>query len=164
MPKWVTLMHYMVTTSITITMVFVLAFISRVSPSDAFGGANLVTHVFCPLLILISFYQMESGHIFTWKDRLFAVVPFCSYMIVYLIEVVAVGEANGGWPDIYHITEYLSPSLAIPLSLLLAFGVSTAVALLSNYLTKNAEKKCLCSGARIAASRYSDCAEVYFFN
>lgn len=135
LPKWVAEIHYMATVSITITMVFVLAFMSWASPDDAFGGVNLVTHVFCPLIILFSFFQMESDHLFTWKDRLLGVIPFCLYMTVYFIEVVMIGKPNGGWPDIYQITAFTSPCLAIPLLLLLGLGVSTVIALLSNYFT-----------------------------
>ena len=109
---------------------------SWANPDGAFGGSNLVTHVFCPLLILISFFQMENGHLLTWKDRLLGLVPFCIYIIVYYIEVVVIGESNGGWQDVYHIIEYISPAIAIPVLLLLSFGVSTFIALLSNYLTK----------------------------
>ncbi|MBR1913496.1 MAG: hypothetical protein IJ827_01565, partial [Lachnospiraceae bacterium] len=92
-------------------------------------------------LILISFFQMENGHLLTWKDRLLGLVPFCIYIIVYYIEVVVIGESNGGWQDVYHIREYISPAIAIPVLLLFAFGVSTFIALLSNYLTKKRKKK-----------------------
>ena len=136
LPKWVSVVHYMATVSITITMVVVLAFLSFVSPEEALGGANLVTHVFCPLLILISFFQMESGILFTWKERLLGILPFCLYLIVYLIEVAVIGEANGGWPDIYHILDFLPPFWAVLVALMFAFGTGTAVALLSNFLTK----------------------------
>ena len=141
LPKWVALLHYMATTSIAVTMVFVLAFMSWADPQGAFGGANLVAHVVCPPLILLSFFQMESGHRFTWKDRLLAVLPCAAYLIVYYVEVVLIGEANGGWPDIYHVREYTSPAVAIPAFLLLAFGVSTAVAAVSNLLTKRRRQK-----------------------
>ncbi len=141
MPKWVALLHYMATVSIAVTMVFVLAFISWVSPADAFGGANFITHVVCPPLILLSFFQMESGHLFSWRDRLLGILPCFLYMIVYYIEVALIGEANGGWPDIYRVCEYTSPALAIPAFLLLAFGVSDAVAFFSNRLTKKRIKE-----------------------
>ena len=107
LPKWVAVMHYLSATSITIVFVFALAFMSWANPDGAFGGSNLVTHVFCPLLILISFFQMENGHLLTWKDRLLGLVPFCIYIIVYYIEVVVIGESNGGWQDVYHIIEYI---------------------------------------------------------
>ena len=140
-PKWVALLHYVAATTITVTMAVASAFISWVSPEDAFGGSNIVTHVFCPLLILLSFFQMENGHLFSWKDRLIGVVPLCLYMIVYFVEVVVIGEANGGWPDIYRIMEFVSPAAALALSPLFAFAVSTVVALISNALTKRRTAK-----------------------
>ena len=140
-PKWVAVMHYVVTASITVTMLFVLAFMSWAAPDGAFGGVNILTHVFCPLLILISFFQIESGHLFTWKDRLLSVIPFSVYSVVYLVEVFVIGETNGGWRDIYHVKDYISPFLAFPLLLLLAFGVCISVALLANRLTKERNKK-----------------------
>ena len=141
LPKWVALLHYMATTTINVTMVFVFAFMSWASPEGAFGGANFITHIICPLLILFSFFQMESGRLFTWKDRLLGIVPGAAYMLVYFIEVALVGEASGGWPDIYQVCERLHPALAIPAFLLLAFGVSTGIALLSNWLTRRRRKK-----------------------
>ena len=140
-PRWVELIHFIATTAIAVTMVFVLAFISWASPEDAFGGANLFTHLVCPPLILISFFQMEGGRRFTWKDRLLGIAPCFAYLTVYYIEVVLVGEANGGWPDLYRVQEFLSPAVAIPAFLLLAFGVSTIIALISNFLTKKRNKK-----------------------
>ena len=141
LPEWVAVIHYLAATSITIMMVFVLAFMSWASPEDAFGGGNLVTHIFCPALILISFFQLENGRLYIWKDCLLGMIPFSVYLIVYLIEVVVIGESNGGWPDIYQIQEFMLPALAVPVLLLLAFAVSAAVALLSNYLTKKRNKK-----------------------
>ena len=135
-PGWTAIFHFMSTTCITVTMVFVLAFMSWVEPEDAFGGANLFAHVFCPLLILTLFLQMETGYIFTLRDRLISIIPFCIYMTVYYYEVVLVSRDAGGWPDIYHITEYAPPFIAIPLLLLIAFGTSSAIAAISNLLTK----------------------------
>ena len=140
LPKWVAVMHYIATNTIALTMVFVYAFISWVSPEDAFGGSNIVTHVFCPILILIFFFQIEGGHMFTWKDRLLAIVPFCLYTVIYLIEVVVIGEENGGWKDIYRIKEFLTPLTAITI-LLLVFGVTIAIALISNHFTKKRMKR-----------------------
>jgi len=141
LPKWVALMHFTATVTIAVTMVFVLAFMSWASPDDAFGGSNFVTHVICPLLILVSFLQIETGRLFTWGDRLIGIAVCFVYLAVYVIEVAIVGEAHGGWPDIYRVCEFTSPALAIPAFLLLAFGVSTAVALISNRITKKRNKK-----------------------
>lgn len=58
LPKWIALFHYISTTSVAVMLVFVLAFISWSSPYDAFGDSNLAMHIFCPILILITFFQI----------------------------------------------------------------------------------------------------------
>ena len=136
LPGWVAAAHYIAAVSIAIMMVFVLAFMSWACPENAFGGANLVTHVFCPVLILVSFFQTENGRVYSLRDRLLGVVPFLAYGIVYSIEVWLIGEANGGWTDIYQIKAHVPPALAIPALLLIGLIVSSAIAAVSNRLTK----------------------------
>ncbi|MBQ9545038.1 MAG: hypothetical protein IJV00_07920 [Clostridia bacterium] len=141
LPEWAAVLYYVAASSIAVTMVFVFAFMSWNYPEEAFGGANLATHVICPILIILSFFQTESGRIFTFRDRLLGAVPFGIYSIVYLVEVEMIGEKNGGLPDVYHVKDMISPYLALPILLILAFGVSTAVALISNRITKKRNKK-----------------------
>ncbi len=136
LPGWVAAAHYIAAVSIAITMVFVLAFMSWAAPENAFGGGNIVTHVFCPVLILLSFFQTENGRVYSLKDRLLGVVPFLAYGIVYAIKVWLVGEENGGWPDVYQIAAHVPPALAIPALLLIGLIVSSAIAAVSNRLTK----------------------------
>ena len=141
LPGWVAVAHHLSATSIAIVMIFVLVFVSRVSPFDAFGESNIFLHVYCPVLILIAFFQTENGYIYTIRDRLIGCIPFFIYSLIYFVKVVLIGEANGGWPDLYRITEFMSPALAFPLMLLFAFGISSLVAVVSNWLTgKRAEK------------------------
>ena len=148
LPKWVAVIHFAAAASIAYVMFFVLAFMSWISPVDAFGGPNTVTHIICPLLIIISFFQIENGHIFTMKDRLVGIIPFGVYAVVYFIEVVAIGESNGGWPDLYHVQEYIPAAAAIPFLLLLCFGVSNAVAIVSNRITKKRNENTFASWSK----------------
>ena len=141
LPKWVAIIHYISASSIAIVMVLVAAFMSWVSPYDAFGGINIITHVFCPLLILISFFQVENRYTYTVRDRFIGCIPFWIYGVIYFIEVVLIGETNGGWKDIYQIQEYMSPIMAMPFLMLIGLGVSWLVASISNYLTKKREEK-----------------------
>ena len=135
LPKWIALMHYSATISVTVMLLCVLSFISWVSPDDAFGGANIVTHIFCPVLILISFFQIENEYIYTLKNQSLGMVPLCLYIIAYFVEVILIGEANGGWPDIYHIKDFLPYYFAIPILFLFGLGISFAIRVLSNRLT-----------------------------
>ena len=141
LPAWLARMHYLATCSITITMVFVLFIMSWVSPADAFEGPNLFTHVFCPILILISFFQVENGYLYTARDWVCGCIPFCLYILVYVFEVFLIGEANGGWPDLYRIGAYVPPALAFPLALLYGVGVSAVIAVISNQLTKKRRER-----------------------
>ena len=50
LPRWIALMHYSAAISVTVMLLCVICFISWVSPDDAFGGANIITHIFCPVL------------------------------------------------------------------------------------------------------------------
>lgn len=61
LPRWIALMHYSAAISVTVMLSCVICFISWVSPDDAFGGANIITHIFCPVLILISFFRLRMS-------------------------------------------------------------------------------------------------------
>ena len=141
LPKWIAILYYTSATSIAIMMFFVLAFISWTSPYDAFGGINLIMHVFCPILILISFFQIENGYNYSIKDRFIGFIPFCIYIITYFIEVVVIGETNGGWFDLYQIKEHVPIIIALPLIILFGLFISFVVANISNYLTKKRKEK-----------------------
>lgn len=141
LPRWTGVIHFMATTSISVTMVFVLALMSWISPEDAFGEAGIFTHVINPLLILISFFQIENGYTYTKKDRFLGIIPFCIYMVVYYIKVVIIGEANGGWSDIYHIQKYVPAHVGMLFLLLLVLIISTSIGSLSNYLTQRRSKR-----------------------
>ena len=62
-------------------------------------------------------------------------VPLCLYIIAYFVEVILIGEANGGWPDIYHIKDFLPYYLAIPVLFIFGIGISFAIRILSDRLT-----------------------------
>lgn len=136
LPRWVAVMHYLAACSIAVMAVFVALFMSWASPEDAFGGSNIVTHVACPILILLSFFQTENGYIFSTKDKLIGALPFYLYTAVYFVEALVIGESRGGWPDIYRIGEYVPPLAAIPFALAFGFAVSSLVAGASNALTR----------------------------
>lgn len=117
-------------------MIFVAAFISWADPDRAYKGFNILTHLFCPILILISFFMTENGYLYTLRDRLLGLIPFVLYIVVYFTEVVLIGEAHGGWPDIYRITKYAHPLPAIAILLVMSFAINTLIAVISNHFTK----------------------------
>ncbi len=136
LPRWIVRMHYSATVCISTVMAFVLCFISWIYPEGAFGGSNLFTHVFCPILILISFFQIENRYTFTLRDQFIGLTPFFIYVVVYVIEVAIIGEDNGGWPDIYQILTYVPAWAGVLILLLFGSLVSFVIRLIANYLTK----------------------------
>ena len=54
-------------------------------------------------------------------------------MLLYLVMVVIIGEANGGWRDIYKLATYLPPAISTPL--MLGFGVAVGIRAVYNRLT-----------------------------
>lgn len=136
LPGWIAVMHYSATVSVAIILLFVLFVMSWISPYDAFGDFNLILHIFCPILILISFFQTESEYIYTLRDQLIGLAPFVIYMMVYFVEAILIGEENGGWQDIYRIQEFPLHWLSVTLLFFAAIGISFVLRWLSNHLTR----------------------------
>ncbi len=141
LPEWLAAFHYAGASSIAVVAAFVLAFISWTSPQDAFGGHNFFTHVVCPVLILIAFFQAENGQTYSARDRIAACIPFAAYASVYFVEVGLIGEKNGGWPDLYRVTEFLPPLAGWFLFLLFGTVVALIVGAISDRLTEFRKKK-----------------------
>ena len=95
-PKWVLLFYYSGVV------------ISRIDVVNAYGGYNFYLHLVCPIMILVSFFLIESYYKLTIKDAALTIIPIFIYAMVYIYEVVIIGEDNGGWQDIYYFTKYVS--------------------------------------------------------
>lgn len=124
-PKWALLFYYSSVVCTTLIMFFAIFVISRIDMVNAFGGYNFYLHLICPIMILISFFLIESYYRLSIKDAVLTVIPIFIYAIVYIYEVVIVGESAGGWEDIYYFTKnapFMVSFIAMMLiSLLVAF-------------------------------------------
>ncbi len=140
-PKWVAMLHYCGMVCTTLTMVFSVGITSWIDPHAAFGGYNLYLHIICPIMVIVSFFLVESGFRYTLRDAFFASVPALLYEVIYFYEAVVVGEANGGWEDMYHMTEYLPAAVSAVIVTLLALSVSLLTRRLYNGLTALRLKK-----------------------
>ena len=140
-PKWAAIFHYSGTICTTLTMIFAICVISWFDPNMAFGGTNLFLHLICPILVLISFFMVESDHHYTFRDSLIGLIPFFIYCSVYLYQVIFVGENNGGWSDFYHVTDYVPLYISFLGIMLMGFGIALAIRLFSNRLNECRRKK-----------------------
>lgn len=97
-PRAMTVLKFIGTAAVTLTMTVVLVFLG---PTQGYGkmfsGVCLELHLICPLLAIISFCFFERGNPLARRDTLFALLPTFIYGTVYLILVVFVGR----WPDFY---------------------------------------------------------------
>ena len=140
-PKWVAMFHYSGMVCTTLTMVFSLVFMSWVDPEAAFGGYNTYLHILCPILVLLSFFLVEAGFHYTLKDSLIAAGPTFLYEMIYMVEVVIIGKENGGWEDMYHMTEYVPFAVSVVGVTLLALGISLLIRRLYNRMIRIRSRK-----------------------
>ncbi len=136
-PRWAAKLYYIGASSISLIMFFAAFVISRTDPVMAFGGANFYLHIICPVMVMLSFFFIESNYLYTAKDALQCVIPMLIYGVVYFIEVVIIGEANGGWPDYYSLTTNAPVAVSAAIMFLLAFGIAFLIGRISNRLSKN---------------------------
>ena len=134
-PRWVALLHYCGMVGTTLTMVFSVGITSWVDRQGAFGGNNLYLHIVCPIMVIVSFFMVESGFHYTLKEALAALIPTLIYAVVYIYEVLIVGEENGGWEDMYHMTEYVPAAVSLVGIIMLALGLSLLIRWLYNKMT-----------------------------
>ncbi|MBR3532650.1 MAG: hypothetical protein IKN80_02005 [Clostridiales bacterium] len=143
LPRWVTVLYYAGMVSTTLTMFVTLCFISWNNPVLAFGGYNSYLHIICPIMVIICFFMIESGYMYTVRDAAFTVIPTVLYVMLYIIEVVVIGEEHGGWEDLYGMLDYVPVPVAVISVPLIAFGVSNLVRVINNSLVKKRRRKLL---------------------
>ena len=140
-PTWISIFLYSGMVCTTLTMVCTILFISWADPQLAFGGYNVYLHFVCPIAVIIAFFMVESGYLYTKKDAIKAVIPLILYLIVYLYEVVLLGENNGGWADLYHIRDHVSVWVSLLCFPLIALAVAFIIRFLKNRTALRRRKK-----------------------
>ena len=128
--------HYCGMVCTTLTMVFSVGFMSWVDPNAAFGGYNLYLHIVCPIMVIVSFFLVESGFHYTLRDACGAAIPSLLYEVVYAYEVAIVGQENGGWEDMYHMMEVVPIVVSLLVISALALGISLLIRWLYNKLAR----------------------------
>ena len=149
-PNWLIVLKHTATTAVAVTFITVLLILA---PGYAYMGKGYFTlfsnnsfimHFLTPIMAIITFVFFECSKKVSFKKSLFGLLPVILYSILYTIMVVAIGEANGGWPDFYNFT--LGGKIwMIPISIFtmyfLAFALSTMIAKLHNIKDKKSNGK-----------------------
>ena len=136
-PKWMMLLHYSGTICTTVTLMFVLAFISWYDPILAFGYQNFFLHIICPLTVLISFFMVESDYTLTKKDTLLGMIPFTAYAVAYLYNVVIAGN----WQDHYMLNTFTPFYFSLPGMFVVTYLISMIIRYVHNRLAWYRKKK-----------------------
>jgi len=135
-PKWLQRIHYTGTVCLTLTMAFAVLFISWFDPVVAFGGANFFLHIISPLMILLSFFMVESGHKLDRVDNLLSIIPVAAYGGLYYYNVILAGN----WDDHYHLNEYVPFFVSILILFVLVYLIGWGIRFLYNRLLARRDK------------------------
>ena len=141
-PKWVSLFQYSGAICTTLTMIFSIIFIFPTQgPEMAFGGMNFWLHIICPIMALVLLFMVEIDIQFSLSDTMACLVPFFLYSLVYIVNVVLLGEENGGWRDIYMINTYVPAAVSAPLIFMLGFAIAYVIRFFYNRLSAFRQKQ-----------------------
>ena len=92
----------MATCAVTLTFLTVVFFLApRMGYIDSFKGAYFPMHLSTPLLAAVMYIFFEENQKLRTLDFLFGLVPTIIYGAIYTVEVVVIGQENGGWNDFY---------------------------------------------------------------
>lgn len=106
LPRWIVMFQYCGASGVLITLTSTLIFILPLRGAAAVTGMNFWLHLVTPVLTVILFECVETGAFFRLRDMLLALIPYWTYMLVYFLMVIVVGEENGGWADIYYTAAF----------------------------------------------------------
>lgn len=141
-PKWVQLLQYSGAICTTLTMVFAIFLIFPAKgPLIAFGRMNFWLHVVCPIMTLVLLFSVETDLDLSVNDSLLCLSPFYIYALIYITNVVLVGEENGGWRDIYKLTAFIPPALSTPLMFMLGLGIALLIRRLYNRVSLHRQRQ-----------------------
>ena len=135
-PKWLLLFHYSGAICTTVTFAFALGILSWYDSRVAFGNENIFLHIVCPLLVLLSFFMVESERKLSRKDTLIGLIPFAFYAFLYLFQVVV----SKGWDDHYQLNAFIPFYYTMPMMFLLAIGIAIIIRVIHNKILKAREQ------------------------
>jgi hypothetical protein len=102
-----------------------------------YQGTGMYMHLAGPLAALITFLFLENDYRIKIPESFLALVPSLLYGAVYLVEVVIIGEQNGGWMDFYTFNRGGLWYITMPVILVATYVIATVTRLIHNKLTKD---------------------------
>lgn len=126
-PKPAIILKFAGVVTVMITMITCLIYLAPTYGFGfIFGNTFFHMHLGGPLMAFISFCFFEKGERLGILEAQLAHIPCIIYSVIYFVMVYAVGEANGGWRDLYHFSDnstwYIAAILLTVQEIIILFG------------------------------------------
>ena len=132
LPRWLVVFQYAGATCVAITLLTALLLILPVEGTTAVTGTDFWLHLVAPLCTITLYQCVETDIVLDRRDTVIAQVPFWIYMIIYYVEVVVIGKANGGWSDFYKVRAYFPAWVSVLVMLAVGFGIASLLRVIHN--------------------------------
>ena len=128
LPAWALFLKYAGTAAVTVTMLTVFFVLGPLLHEwkELLSGAQLLLHLICPLLAIVSFLAFEKERPMSAWAIVAGIVPVLLYAVLYWYRVICVPEARK-WPDFYGFNRNGKWPLMCALMLLGASLISVAL-------------------------------------
>ena len=102
LPDWVVVMMHVTVTAVALTFLVSLCILAPVKGFILiFSGSRFFLHGVCPVVSIVTYCCFINSHLIRKREAGLAMIPVLIYAAVYVVMVVVIGEANGGWNDFY---------------------------------------------------------------
>jgi hypothetical protein len=116
LPKAAVIFKFMGTACLMLTLLVCLFYLApRFGFGFIFGGAFFHVHLGAPVMAFVSLCFFERVERLSIPAALLSFIPMAVYAAVYSTMVFFIGEANGGWRDLYRFTDGGNPVIAVVL-------------------------------------------------
>ena len=130
LPDWVVVLMHVAVTAVSLTFLVSLCILAPVKGFVLiFTGSRFFLHGVCPVLSVITFCCVINSHLIRLRESLLALIPVAIYAAVYLVMVVIIGEAHGGWNDFYGFATRVPLWVSLMLILPVTFGIAALLRL-----------------------------------
>jgi hypothetical protein len=142
LPDWVVVGMHITVTAVSLTFLVSLCILAPFKGFVLiFTGSRFFLHGVCPILSILCFCCFINSHkVRLWESPL-ALIPVVIYTGVYLVMVVFIGEAHGGWNDFYGFATRIPLWISLVSILPLTFGIATALRLAHNACCQRRREK-----------------------
>lgn len=142
LPNWVVDLLFCGVTSVGLTFLVSLCILAPVKGFVLiFTGSRFFLHGLCPILAIIAFCFLMTGHVIKLKEAVISMSPVILYAMVYYFMVEILGPDNGGWDDFYGFFTRIPAWVSLLSFIPITFAIASVLRLLHNGSCRRAGRK-----------------------